>query len=848
VASHGAPGRGGGARGVDAGEWRIAGGRRADWGREIGHRTSSTRAEAATGHANATLHDPVAAWQADPERPTFCAMSTDAADRYRNPALSAAERAADLLEHMTLPEKLAQLGCAWSTELVADDAFAEDKAHKVLADGIGQITRIGASTGLRPRESAAFANRIQRFLREETRLGIPAIVHEESTAGFCARDADQFPQAIGLAATFAPALVEQMGAVIRAQMRAVGARLTLAPVLDIARDPRWGRTEETYGEDPFLASRIGVAYVRGVQGGDLAQGVAATGKHFLGYGASEGGLNHAPVHVGPRELREVYAAPFAAAIREAGLACVMNSYAEIDGLPCGGSREILEDLLRGELGFEGLVVADYFTTLLLISHHRVAADRGEAGQRALEAGLDCELPALACYGAPLRERIERGLVDEALVDRSVLRVLRLKLALGLFEEPYVDEAAAPRAYQTPETRALARELAAKSIVLLKNEGGLLPLAPALRRIAVIGPAADDVRLLQGDYSYPAHAEILYAREGGVSGIAPHSGEIAFAPGPYFPPMTSLLAGIRAAVAPDTEVVYAKGCEIRGEDRSGFAPAAAAARSADVAIVALGGKSGLTQDCTSGEFRDATSLALTGTQQTLVETIVATGTPVVVVLVHGRPLALPWIAERVPAIVDAWLPGEEGGHAVADVLFGRVNPAGRLPVTIPRDAGQIPIHYGHKSGGGRSQMLGDYSDLPVSPLWPFGHGLSYTRFAYGPLELSASEIAAHESVRASVEIANVGGRDGEEVVQLYLRDPVASVTRPVLQLAGFVRLSLAAGEARRVSFEIDPAQLAFYDAAMRLVVEPGDVEVSIGASSADLRAKGTFRITGKLREL
>jgi beta-glucosidase len=774
-------------------------------------------------------------------------MASDAGDRYRNPALPAEERARDLLARMTLDEKLAQLGCAWSTELAESDAFSERRARERLAHGIGQITRIGASTGLRPRESAAFANRIQRFLHDETRLGIPAIVHEESTAGFCARDADQFPQAIGLAATFEPALAERMGAVIRAQMRAVGARLTLAPVLDVARDPRWGRTEETYGEDPWLASRIGVGYVRGVQGADLAAGVAATGKHFLGYGASEGGLNHAPVHVGPRELREVYAAPFAAAIREAGLACVMNSYAEIDGLPCGGSREILEDLLRGELGFDGLVVADYFTTLLLISHHRVAADRGEAGQRALEAGLDCELPALACYGAPLRERIERGLVAESLVDRSVLRVLRLKLALGLFETPLVDEEAAARVYQTADTRALAREIAAKSIVLLKNEGGVLPLTPSVRRIAVLGPAADDVRLLQGDYSYPAHAEILYAREGGVAGIAPHAEAIAFAPGPYFPPTVTLLAGIRAAAPPGAEVVHARGCEISGEDRSGFGAAAAAARGADVAIVAVGGKSGLTKDCTSGEFRDATSLALTGAQQTLVETIVATGTPVVVVLVNGRPLALPWIAAHVPAIVEAWLPGEEGGAAVADVLFGRVDPAGRLPITIPRDAGQVPIHYGHKSGGGKSQMLGDYTDLPVSPLWPFGHGLSYTRFEYGPLELAASEGTAEDAMRASVEIRNAGDRGGEEVVQLYVRDVVASVTRPVLQLAGFERIALAAGEARRVSFTIDPAQLAFYDAALRLVIEPGDFELSAGASSADLRSKATYRITGKVRE-
>ena len=373
----------------------------------------------------------------------------------------------DLLARMTLDEKLAQLGCVWSTELVADDAFSVPAAERLLAHGIGEITRIGASTGLRPRERAAFSNAIQRYLVEQTRLGIPAIVHEESTAGLCARDATQFPQAIGLASTWDPDLLERIGAVIRAQMVSTGARHTLAPVLDIARDPRWGRTEETYGESPYLAARLGVAYVRGVQG-DLATGVAATGKHFLGYGLPEGGMNHAPVQLGARELREVYAEPFRAAIAEAGLATVMNSYGSVDGVACGGSKVILDDLLRGELGFTGAVVADYFTTALLISHHNVAATTAEAGKRALEAGLDMELPALECYGAPLKALVEAGEVDVALVDRSVRRVLALKQSLGLFEHPYVDEDAVDAAYGQPDHVALARRPRQKSIVLLRE--------------------------------------------------------------------------------------------------------------------------------------------------------------------------------------------------------------------------------------------------------------------------------------------------------------------------------------------------------------------------------------------
>ncbi len=771
---------------------------------------------------------------------------------YQDAALPVEQRTSDLVSRMTLDEKLAQLGCVWSTQLVEDDAFSVERAREKLASGTGHVTRIGASTGLRPRESAAFMNRIQRFLVEETRLGIPAIVHEESTAGFTARDATQFPQAIGLASSFEPELIEAMAGVIRVQMLAVGARHTLAPVLDVTRDPRWGRTEETYGEDPYLAGRMGVAYVRGIQTDDLAGGVIATGKHFLGYGMSEGGMNHAPVHVGPRELREVYARPFAEAIREAGLASVMNAYNEIDGLPCGGSRAILDDLLRGELGFRGVVVADYFTTRLLESYHHTAADAGEAAQQALEAGLDVELPQLDCYGKPLAERIRVGQVSETLVDRSLERLLRTKFELGLFERPYVDEERAAQVYDTPEQRALARRLAEKSLVLLKNQDELLPLDPATRKIAVLGPCADDIRLLQGDYHYPAHVEIVYRRAelaGGASAsdIVPRAQGSGFAPGPFFPDSVSPLAGIRAA-APESEIRFEKGCDVLGDDRGGLAAALEAARDADVAIVCVGGRSGLLPDCTSGEFRDSAELRLTGLQEELVASVAATGTPTVVVIVSGRAHALAGLSERVPALLYAWLPGEEGGHAVADVLFGEVNPAGRLPISLPRSAGQVPVYYGHKSGSGRSQMLGDYVDLPTTPLYPFGYGLSYTSFAYGELEIAPAEVAPEQSLAISLDVANTGERAGEEVVQLYLHDVVASVTRPALQLAGFARISLDAGQTRRVRFELDPSQLAFYDSDMRRVIEPGEIEVAVGASSADLRSRGRFVITGKTREL
>ncbi len=765
---------------------------------------------------------------------------------YRDPSLSVAVRADDLVARMTLDEKLAQIGCVWSTQLVAGGRFSVEKARARLANGTGHVTRVTGSSALGPREAAEFINGIQRFLALETRLGIPAIVHEESCAGFLARDATQFPQALGLAGTFDPELIEAIAGVIRAQMLAVGARHALAPVLDVARDPRWGRVEETFGEDPWLVSRLGVAYVRGLQTDDLAAGVVCTGKHFLGYGASEGGHNWAPARIGPRELREVYAAPFDAAIREAGLASIMNAYHELDGVPLAASKEHLEDLLRGELGFDGTVVADYFAVQMLQTYHRVAADAGEAGRLALEAGLDVELPMLHCFGAPLREQIERGQVPLALVDRAVHRLLVQKLQLGIFERPYVDAAAAPRVFDTPAQRDLARRAAQESIVLLRNEEALLPLERArLRRIAVLGPCADDARLLQGDYHYPAHLEIVYGSA--RSALLPRSNDDAFAPGPHFTPHVTPLEGIRRA-APGVDVVHAKGCEVKGAVADGLADAIAAARGADVAIVCVGGKSGLLDDSTSGEMNDAADLGLTGLQQRLVEEVVATGTPTVVVLVNGRVLALPWIAAHVPAVVEAWLPGEEGGNAVADVLFGDVNPSGRLPISLPRAVGQVPVYHGHKPSGVRSQVRGDYTDLPSAPLFAFGHGLSYTRFEYADLALTPGRIAPDGALEIACSVTNTGARSGTEVVQLYLNDVVASVTRPVRELRGFARVALEPGQTRRIAFQLDASQLAFYDRDMRFVVEPGVFRAMLGASSSDIRLTGTFEVTGKTREL
>ena len=732
---------------------------------------------------------------------------------------------------MTLDEKVAQLACTWSTQLVDDDAFSPRRAQRHLANGIGEVTRIGASTGLRPAGSAAFANEIQRFCVEHTRLGIPAIVHEESTAGLCARDATQFPQAIGLAATWNPELVERMGDVIRRQMLAVGARHTLAPVLDVARDPRWGRVEETYGESAYLAGRLGVAYVRGLQTSDPRVGVACTGKHFLGYGLSEGGMNHAPVHLGPRELREVFAEPFRCAISEAGLATIMNAYNSVDGLACGASKAILTDLLRGELGFTGAVVADYFTTGLLMTHHAVAADEGEAGQRALEAGLDMELPSLHCYGAPLIERVLDGRLDERFVDRSVRRVLWLKFALGLFEAPYVDPDAAEAMYDTLADRSLARQLAEQSIVVLENDG-VLPIEPS-GPVAVIGPGAHDPRLLQGDYSYPAHAEIVYGNQtsdagSGEGSILPANGG-AFRPGPYFPPSVTPLDGIRTLLGPDHEVRQATGGTIHDATDNDIADAVAAATGAAVAIVVVAGRSGLLAECTVGEFRDATDLALTGRQRDLIAAVHATGTPTVVVVMSGRIHTLGDVEPHSNALVWAAPLGEEGGAALADVLFGRVEPTGRLPISIPRSVGQIPVHHDHRSGGGRSQMLGDYTDAPSTPRWAFGHGRSYSKVDYETI--TAEPFATDVPTTVQITVANVGARPVTEVVQLYVRDLVARVARPVRQLVGFARVEIPAGERRTVEFAVDPTHLAYYDEAMQLVIEPGEIEFASGPNAA-----------------
>ena len=762
---------------------------------------------------------------------------------YKDPSRPIDERVQDLLGRMTVDEKIAQLGSHWVFELLDGVTFSEQKAAQLIGHGIGQITRIGGASNLRPDESAALANTIQRWVTENTRLGIPAMVHEECCSGYMALSATCFPQAIGVASTWNPALVEQMTEIIRTQMRAVGGHHALAPVLDVTRDPRWGRVEETFGEDPYLVAEMGAAYVRGLQGENWQEGILATGKHFVGYGMGEGGMNWAPAHIAPRELEEVYIFPFEVAIKAAGMASIMNGYHELDGVPCGANKALMTDFLRGKLGFGGLIVSDYHAIVMLKDYHRVACDKQDAARLALEAGIDLELPGTDCYGEPLKQAVESGAVSMDLLDETVRRVLRVKFELGLFENPYVDEGHAPQVFDTPAQRELARQIARESIVLLKNEGDLLPLDKSLGSIAVIGPNANVIRNLVGDYAYPAHIETILEQHSDNPSGGARPDRIRLIEN--FVPIISVLDAIRAKVGDGAQVRYAPGVKtVLDTSTDGFAEAVELARQSDVAILVVGEKSGLTDDCTCGEARDRAELGLPGIQQQLVEAVHATGTPVVVVLVSGRPQAVPWIAEHVPALVHAWLPGEEGANAIADVLFGDYNPGGKLPISVPRDVGQVPVFYGHKLSGGRSHWKVDYVELSTKPLYPFGYGLSYTRFEYRNLRISAGEARADEQVTIQVDVANVGERAGDEIVQLYVRDVASSVTRPVKELKGFRRVTLAPGEEKTVTFSLAVNQLAFLDQSMRWVVEPGTIEVMIGASSDDIRLSGSFEIVGQ----
>ena len=746
------------------------------------------------------------------------------APKYRNPSLPTDVRVQDLLRRMTLEEKVAQLESTWQNhgQTIAPNIFFvdekgsldESKAKEALKNGLGQITRPSEHRG--PREMAEFTNRLQHIAGENTRLGIPIMFHEECLHGLAAEGATSYPQAIGLAATWDDALVERIFNAVALEVRSRGAQECLMPVVDLARDPRWGRTEETYGEDPYLSSRMGVAAVRGLQGttGTVdAKHVYATLKHFAVHSQPEAGTNIGPANYSERTVREFFLAPFESGIRVGDARAVMPSYNELDGIPNHSNTWLLQKILRGEFGFKGLVVSDYFAISQLIDIHHVAQNCEEAAKLALTAAVDIELPFANCYRT-LPDLVRNGQVPESMIDASVARMLRAKFELGLFDHPFADAKKAEESAGTPADQELALQAARETITLLKNENSLLPLdVSRLKRIAVIGPDAAEAHL------------------GGYSGVPKHA--------------VSILEGIKNKVGSKAQVVYAEGCRITESqpvweedkvvaadlelDEQRIAHAVELLEGSDAAIVVVGENEQTSREAwSSTHLGDRDNLDLLGRQDELVARLLATGKPVVVVLLHGRPNSINFVAKHAPAVLDGWYLGQKGGTAIADVIFGDYNPAGRLPITVPRSAGQLPVYYNQKSSSHRPYLFAD-----SSPLFPFGYGLSYTTFKYSNPRVEPAAISADATARVSIDVTNTGQRAGEEVVQLYVRDEISSVTRPVKELKGFQRVSIAPGATRTITFPVGPEQLRFYNREMKRVVEPGQFTLMLGPNSVDL---------------
>ena len=760
---------------------------------------------------------------------------------WRDASLDAGSRADALIAAMTLQEKTSQLFGVW---VGASDEGGEVAPYQhemeeppdlddLLPHGLGQLTRPFGTAPVDPALGALSLQRTQRRIAAANRFGIPAIAHEECLAGFAAWGATAYPVPLSWGASFDPALVRRMAATIGRDMRSVGVHQGLAPVLDVVRDARWGRVEETIGEDPYLVASIGTAYVQGLQ----SAGIVATLKHFAGYSASRAGRNLAPVGVGVRELADVILPPFEMAVREGGPGSVMHAYTDTDGIPSAADGRLLTELLRDTWGFEGTVVADYFGIAFLKTLHGVAGSWGEAAGAALDAGVDVELPTVKTFGRALLDEISAGRVPEAVVDRALRRVLVQKAELGLLDADWSATPAAlaesdpadPGALRgtldldPAENRALAREMAEQAVVLLSNDG-TLPLArPA--RIALIGPNADEPTAVLGCYAFPVH----------VGGQHPDI------------PLGIELPTLREALAvefPDSELVTARGADVDSDDTDGFAEAVALARGADVVVLALGDRAGLFGRGTSGEGCDAETLELPGVQQQLLDALLDAGTPVVVTLLAGRPYALGRAPAEAAAIVQAFFPGEEGTSAVAGVLSGRVNPSGRLPVSVPRRPGVQPSTY----LAARLAQVTDVSSTDPTPAYGFGHGLSYTDFEWSDLVVDTALTGTDGEFGLALTVRNTGLRAGVEVVQVYLHDPVASVVQPVQRLLGYLRVPLAAGEASRVRIAV-PADLAsFTGRDGTRAVEPGELELRIGASSTDHRLTATVVLTGPVRRV
>lgn len=740
-------------------------------------------------------------------------------------ALTTSDRARvdALLAAMPLERKLAQLVGAWigidaTTGAVApaqNENMPTSPDWETLArTGLGHITRLYGTRPVDAVDGRTALRRMQADLRRET--GVGAIAHEECLTGVATWKATTFPSPPAYGATWDPELIEAVGAVIAESMRALEVHQALAPLLDVVTDARWGRVEECFGEDPYLVGTLGSAYVRGLEQG----GVVATLKHFVAYPASQGGRNLGPVHMGPRELTELLLYPFEMALREGGARAVMPSYSEIDGIPVHGDAAILTDLLRDRWGFTGTVVADYFGVNFLETLHGVSDGKRASAERALLAGLDVELPNADCFPALADADLSPEVL--AAVDRSVRRVLELKAELGLLDEP-ADLPDTPVDLNPPAHADLARRVAEESVILLANDG-VLPLATP-PRIAVIGPNADSGAALLGDYSFTNHVEVHHPDvEPGLE-------------------LTTVLEALRTEL-PGAVVTHAPGCDVREPGREGFGDAVALAAEADVAVLVMGDRAGLFGRGTVGEGCDVDTLELPGEQRALVEAMLETGTPVVLVLVTGRPYALEWATGRAAAIVQAWFPGQEGASAVAGVLSGRINPSGRTTLSFPRSAGMMPTTYRHVRLAGKVGV----TNLDPTPVFPFGHGLTYTSFDRTDLRLSADELATDGAVDVSVRVTNTGDRAGTDVVQLYLRDVVAPVTRPVVSLLGYARVALEPGESREVTWRVAADRLAWVGTDLEWTVAPHTAVLAVGASSADLPLSAPVRVTGAPRTL
>lgn len=774
---------------------------------------------------------------------------------YQDSGRSIDERASDLLSRMTLEEKVAQMHALWL--LLSEDGEHRPRqddftggtdpaaVKKALGHGLGQISRALGSHGVEPKAGVRALNRLQKFLREETRLGIPVMSHEECLVGLMVRGATMFPSALAYGATWNPDLVERVAQAIGREARSVGCHQGLAPVLDVSRDVRWGRTEETLGEDPYLVGVLGTRFVRGLQG--EKRDLLATLKHYAGHSWSEGARNHGPVHLGWRELSDVFLLPFEMAVKQARAGSVMPAYHDIDGESLHASRHLLTEVLREKWGFDGIVVADYIGISLLYQHHNLARDRAEAAAMAFHAGVDIELPADDC-ASHLGEAISRGLLSMETIDGIVKRLLTEKLRLGLFERPYVDEGAIE--LQSPATVALAREVARQAVVVLENDG-ILPLDPARgQRIALVGPTADDPLALLCGYSFPVHLILNDAGESASQVVTPR-------------------AAFEKAFGAE-RVAYAKGCFVIEERKYGspvfpgdvetsttleqkspvstrtdlIPEAVARVKEADLAVVCVGDLAGLFRTGTVGEGSDADSLALPGVQQQLLAAVVAAGKPVVVVLTSGRPYNLGGLEDKVAAFVMAFAGGQEGGPALVDVLTGKAEPSGRLSLSVPKNVGAIPYYYNHKM-----KSAGTPIALHFGSRYPFGHGRSYTSFQLSDLMVDAREVeAATGEIRAHLTVRNTGSRPGVAVPQLYVRDLLASVVRPVKELKAFGRVELAPGESARVTFVVPTDMLCFTGKDGKRVVEPGELELQVGASSADIRLRTTVTLIGAVHAL